>query len=320
MEAIRCSWRKQRGSYKATEYGTGSPAAYWFGASATLVGGSLYVFGGAGGAADVFDLTLTSWRRLRLEKGTLPRMKFHKAALVNSKIYLYCSRVRFSKCDLLYSFDIVTNEMTIVSSYGTSSGPVQGPSLSLWEHTDKVVLFGGYRTCTEWTYENTLLFILDISTMMWHPRHAKGEQPGKRQNHCACILNNTFYLYGGVNEGVQCYDMNILDLLHTHSTWRQVKIQGSTPNARCSATVTPIDGLLYIFGGYSGTSATNDTLIFDPTTRKWLSKNSDYIISGSAPSEREGHAAVCTLNTMIIFGGSTDDHGCVYELKIKSSS
>ena len=74
------------------------------------------------------------------------------------------------------------------------------------------------------------------------------------------------------------------------------------PYSRISSSLTQINSILCVFGGYDNKMYYNDLWTFDITVNLW-----NYVIyRGTSPSARANHAAVSTGDLLIIFGGETE--------------
>eukprot|EP00698_Gefionella_okellyi_P011549 TRINITY_DN304_c0_g1_i1.p1 TRINITY_DN304_c0_g1~~TRINITY_DN304_c0_g1_i1.p1 ORF type:complete len:493 (+),score=148.34 TRINITY_DN304_c0_g1_i1:636-2114(+) len=120
-----------------------------------------------------------------------------------------------------------------------------------------------------------------------------------------CTIAKNVYLFGG-NAGDAVF--NDLYVLDTESMrWSQVTFAADAvlPPARAGHSATMIGGKMYIFGGGLGQSVFNDLWIYDPDTQQWQCPT----VSGTAPTPRAGHSAVCVGETnLLVFGGGDISH------------
>jgi N-acetylneuraminic acid mutarotase len=86
-----------------------------------------------------------------------------------------------------------------------------------------------------------LLFSRQIGT--------RGQIPTQRANHSSALLEDTgeIFIFGGWNGKERLNDVHILDT--KSSTWSRPHIAGVLPHPRAGATLTALDGRLFLFGG-----------------------------------------------------------------------
>ncbi len=147
--------------------------------------------------------------------------------------------------------------------------------------------------------------IYNSETLLWEPIEKRKLQDfSARRNHTAIWTGKEMIIWGGRNE---------FDLLNDGSaynpakdTWRKVS---SNHNLSKRSLHTSIwTGSKMILWGGTGESnsgqisAMNDGAIYDPTNDKWISVSGE-----NAPSERSNHTAVWTGDSMIVWGGRSNN-------------
>jgi hypothetical protein len=125
--------------------------------------------------------------------------------------------------------------------------------------------------------------------------------PCPRSLHSAVIWNDSMYIFGGYNGHVRVNDFHAFSF--TTRRWSPVlpaAHSGMPPSPRDRHVSVVHGNTLYIFGGFDGTSRTNDFYGFDFSSMTWRE-----IVprTGSPPSERHSHASVVYGNSMYVFGG-----------------
>jgi Galactose oxidase, central domain/Kelch motif len=125
--------------------------------------------------------------------------------------------------------------------------------------------------------------------------------PCPRSLHSAVIWNDSLYIFGGYNGHVRVNDFHA----YSFGTRRWSPVlpaahSGMPPSPRDRHVSVVHGNTLYIFGGFDGTSRTNDFYGFDFSSMTWRE-----IVprTGRPPSERHSHASVVHGNSMYVFGG-----------------
>lgn len=125
--------------------------------------------------------------------------------------------------------------------------------------------------------------------------------PCARSLHSAAILNGSLYVFGGYNGQARVNDFHAYSFASRR--WSPVLAaanSGRPPSPR-DRHVSVVHGTsFYVFGGFDGTSRTNDFFGFDLTSMTWREVVPR---SGRPPSERHSHASVVYGNSMYVFGG-----------------
>lgn len=99
-----------------------------------------------------------------------------------------------------------------------------------------------------------------------------GVQIPKVDSHCACVIENRMYVYGGYiadqarfMRDVYCLDLDTFE-------WRRVyeSVAGALePQPRSCAAMVAYKDLLWIFGGSNGSKTLNDFWKFDVKLGQW---------------------------------------------------
>ena len=125
--------------------------------------------------------------------------------------------------------------------------------------------------------------------------------PCPRSLHSAAILNGSMYVFGGYNGQARVNDF------HSYSfaarRWSPVLAaanSGRPPSPRDRHVSVVHGSSFYVFGGFNGTSRTNDFFGFDFTSMTWKEITAR---AGRPPSQRHSHAAAIHGNSMFVFGG-----------------
>ena len=125
--------------------------------------------------------------------------------------------------------------------------------------------------------------------------------PCVRSLHSAAVLNGNLYIFGGYNGQARVNDFYAFSFASRRWTPVLAAANSGRPPSPRDRHVSVVHGTtFYVFGGFDGTSRTNDFFGFDFTTMTWRE-----VIprSGRPPSERHSHAAAVHGNSMYCFGG-----------------
>ena len=125
--------------------------------------------------------------------------------------------------------------------------------------------------------------------------------PCARSLHSTAVLNGSLYIFGGYNGQVRVNDFHAYSFATRR--WSPVLAaanSGRPPSPRDRHVSVVHGSTFYVFGGFNGTSRTNDFFGFDFTSMTWREINARI---GRPPSERHSHASVVHGNSMYVFGG-----------------
>jgi hypothetical protein len=197
----------------------------------------------------------------------------------------------------------------------TGSAPMTRESHSaIYDTTNNIMtIFGGLNV----SYLNDV-WVLSYAnglggTPAWTQLSPTGSAPTTRYGHTAVYDNthNLMTIFGGVINGIALNDVWVLSTANGVGgtpAWTQLSPTGSPPTARYDlpAVYDPVNNLMMIFGGYSGSSAYNDVWVLSHAnglggTPAWTQLSP----TGSAPTTRSQHTVIYDTvnNRMTIFGG-----------------
>jgi N-acetylneuraminic acid mutarotase len=135
-----------------------------------------------------------------------------------------------------------------------------------------------------------------------------GNQPGARDGHTACILDDNLYIFGGFEEVIDQFscDVHCLNLKTMH--WSYVQTFGETPSYRDFHSATIINNRMYIFGGrgdifgpyHSQEEIYCPKIVYlDLKTHYWHHPTT----TGKVPLGRRSHSAFVFNSMIYVFGG-----------------
>lgn len=94
----------------------------------------------------------------------------------------------------------------------------------------------------------------------------------KVDSHCACLMDENMFIYGGyvADQGVYLKDILCLNL--NTMEWKKLYVSSSNspePEARNCGSMIAHSGNLWLFGGSNGTKTLNDMWKFNLSQNKW---------------------------------------------------
>ena len=137
-------------------------------------------------------------------------------------------------------------------------------------------------------------------------------------HHVGCIINNTFYIHGGVTSHRSIIPSNKLYKLDLNGLiWNEIRVEGS-PALSHHACVTMDNRYFVLIGGWDGQKRLSRVFIFDTVESVWKYPVDDGFAEGAGLSSH----AVCLLeNRDILVVGregclrTVEKHGNAYILK-----
>jgi N-acetylneuraminic acid mutarotase len=136
-------------------------------------------------------------------------------------------------------------------------------------------------------------------------------------NHAGCIIDNVFYIHGGVTKHRSIIPSNKLYKLDFSSMiWNEVRIPGS-PALSHHACVTLNDRYMVLIGGWNGHGRTPKIFVFDTVDNQWIYPTDTGFPEGAGLSS---HAAVVLETGDILVVGregclrTIEKHGNAYLL------
>jgi N-acetylneuraminic acid mutarotase len=143
------------------------------------------------------------------------------------------------------------------------------------------------------------LWAFNKDTRQWQEIKTSGPSPGPRAHHCAAVVEDSMYVYGGKTNILRRYDSEVYALSLTTMTWKAQKAKGGAkPPDRKDASMIAYKGKLYLFGG-SGQGSNHelaDLWVYNVTTQKWKE-----LKPGSRA--RHNHNTWAARDKLYVFGG-----------------
>lgn len=148
----------------------------------------------------------------------------------------------------------------------------------------------------------------NIPFKKWEHVISKGKtSPTKREGHSAVLYNHCVYIFGGYDSYVHYYnDLWCLDLKNLK--WSEMKQIGDVPEERDGHTAVVMNGMQYIFAGFTRSTGYNNRLfMYDFDSKKWTK-----ILPKTTPRARARHTATVYEGCMIVFGGYNGNTGTYF--------
>ena len=215
--------------------------------------------------------------------------------------------------------------------------PIFREGHSVFYYKEEVYIFAGASTMTNPELEEdeveegsdcNTLYKFNTRTKEWVGVTTQGETPSPRSGFASVIVENIFYIFGGLDslEGWK-NDMYALDL--ETATWEKLKIKGAIPSPRDKAGCSLIDkNTIILFGGFGPATellppqsgeedieetATftwfNSTFTFDIRTSQWV----ELTTTGDIPTPRAAMGSCILKNgddaTHLYIVGGRDNQG-----------
>ena len=302
--------------------------------SATLVGSSVYVYGGYERHGRVYrnDFVVVERTGTDFEESKLPTVSFpapprrsgHTADLVDDQLFVLGGFMERSTLTEVWVFDLLMKTWWLPSVRGTPHEMMARHSSEYIEWMDCILCFGGGDGIR---FENSITCFY-VTTMEWKKLIPKGTPPKPRSDASTCLVNTTCYVFGGLLYARMFNDLHLLELPMNGSKpfWSSPAVLGR-PAPRYSAGMAYLWGSLLLFGGNTQRGPYNDIHIFDLRTQTWQgtrvvqagTDDSLVDVDGEVPTRRFGHSLTpMPKGTFLVYGGCIEaprGPGCVYTLE-----
>ena len=298
--------------------------------SATLLGGKVYIYGGYAPSlrithADflVVEKTKNGFKEsvLRDVQQPIPhRRNGHTANLVDDQLFVFGGWSGMAVLTDVWIFDFVLKSWILVETRGKA--PLLNMHNSEYIEWMKCILcFGGGDGRR---FENAV-HCLGVRDFVWKRVKPTGHAPGKRSSSSSCLVNTTWFIFGGWFEDELFDDIHLLDLPKDgrKPSWSS-PIVSSTPSGRVGAGLAYFHGAILLFGGGTAMEVYNDICLFDIHTQRWreqkIRSGTAMDTKGDVPNGCSGHTVtVMPSGLLLVYGGTRDTHvsGCIHTLESK---
>ncbi|GAM26406.1 hypothetical protein SAMD00019534_095810, partial [Acytostelium subglobosum LB1] len=267
--------------------------------TASLVGKSIYMFGGFDGHGNNFELAVyntekeTWWNVPKSAlKGDLPATRTnHSAATVGSKMYIFGGNCndQFGNYQVLGDLHVLdTNTLTWEKPVVTGDIPCARSGHCMTAIGNKLFMFGGgiWNEVDGWTHKFNDIFVFDTLTNVWTRPVTKGEIHTSTFA-ISFAIGRFLFIFGGGSKPRHCVT-NDTYILDTESfQWISKFTPGDDGNvrARDMGTACVAGGEVYFLGGYAGGPTDYfDKLKFNSKVLTKLAKRNSVRLSSSLSS------------------------------------
>jgi N-acetylneuraminic acid mutarotase len=284
--------------------------------STVVIDQYLFLFGGVNAVKQrfddlwCFDIGRGLWSKIETPDLSLPKPRcLHQAVSLEGAMYVFGGVGEGGK-KLGDTYRLVTPFFSPPTAPAIEDLPLQwtervGRPQLLDARTGHVTfvydsvfyVFGG--SGVEGFFTNSL-FSLNLMTLMWQQEFCVGEPPPPVSSGKAVLVDNSVFLFGGVDERKIIYSQNLYHLSIPGKRWSRVSpaSNGPSPTGRVDHTFTLLGQELVVFGGLHRKEVLNDVWTFSLADRVW-----NALRPGSRPPARFGHTAAPYNQQLIVFGG-----------------
>jgi hypothetical protein len=284
--------------------GSAPAARAWSSAVFDAQNRRMIVFAGRAGSdfGDIwaFDLAAHTWTDLTPSTGSAPAARRTPGSgydPVGHRMVTWSGQAPGTFFNDAWSFDLGTNTWTLLTPAGGPPNIRYGVAAAYDPTAGELVTFACFtnmgRFDDTWRLDPALQAWTDVTPV---------SSPLERCLHAACYdaAGGRMIMYGGQNAGARD-DIWAFDF--STDTWTDIT-PATRPDGRFFAAVVCDDAnrRVTVFGGTTNSGMTNEVWGFDLWTEEWT----QLFPSGTAPSAREGAAAVydAAADRMVFFGGN----------------
>lgn len=228
-----------------------------------------YIYGGRdineGKMSDMFRLSLDNdnwgnktWEKVEFNGVSPGDIAHHRCTLLDNILYVFGGDSQEEKItNNLFKFYVDGQKWEKEITKDKDIIPLSSHSMSLYSRS--LIIFGGYSLLGF----NNKLFIYNTETRNWtqypnsdssqiETKEAELNIPEGRIDHSQTTVENSIYIYGGLNEkNVYLNDLWKFDLSNDFK-WVKVNIQGEIPKGRKGHSAVFYAGNILFFGGKTG--------------------------------------------------------------------
>ena len=199
---------------------------------------------------NVLDLEKLQWSKLRVKPPEELKRAFHHTFLVQDSLLVFggngAENAQFPLVSC-WKLDLALESFEEFQYEGRGPLFLRNVAAEFVERTQNVVTFGGEGNngyCVDTVYA------MYLPAKRWRLPQVQGQAPGRRRSHASCISGTTLFVWGGFNRNDGFMrDLGLLEVLAEPFRWSCPRLGGPGAVPRIAATMTWVDGLLYIFGG-----------------------------------------------------------------------
>ncbi|KAL0088268.1 hypothetical protein F4703DRAFT_1771652 [Phycomyces blakesleeanus] len=237
--------------------------------------------GAAAGMLQKLDVNAWTWNFPTVAIESPLHFSSFAVAIVNNTVYIYgglsVDSNGFGQTNGVQNSLHLLDANAFQWTTGSNGPAVADHSMCYVPSCNCLVVFGGTSTGSPADATQNV-YIYDLDKKTWNIQitvgTVGGAAPGARRLHTANCLQNSMVVYGGGTTQPYDTDVWLLDLAsYPTLTWNRVNMANSSqsPSQRMghSAVLDEKTKKIYIFGGWGGTGATNDSNIYVLDTTAW---------------------------------------------------
>ncbi|KAJ6230492.1 kelch repeat domain [Anaeramoeba flamelloides] len=226
-----------------------------------------------------------------------------------SDIFVYATKLGKEKFVALEIFPI---NKTVIKNYDSLSGVSNDFDLKTHNRTlhfhcnssrEKTMWLSSFESIHK---ENEKRKRAVLPETRWIQKKTIGKIPPPINWSQGCIYNDSFYMFGGKEEGLDEDILNDKLYLLEIKKWKWSivkKNENNLPCARFGHSMSIIDDSIYLFGGTNGKMRFDDLHLYLISDNIWKNNPETY---GDPPTKRSGHSASVIENQIWIFGGRSE--------------
>ncbi|CAI4062932.1 Kel2p SKDI_07G4870 [Saccharomyces kudriavzevii IFO 1802] len=252
------------------------------------------------------------WNRIKLKDSPFPRYRHSSSPIVSSenRIFvtggLYNQSVYGDVWQITANADGTSFTPKAIQIDRNTPPPRVGHASTLCGNA--YVVFGGD---THKLNEDKLLdddiYLFNVNSYKWTIPQPIGSRPLGRYGHKISIIaynpmQTKLYLFGGQLDKTYFNDLAMFDLSsfrRRNSHWEFLEPATTVPPPLANHTMVTYGNKLWVFGGETPKTVSNETYCYDPIQNDW----SKIETTGEIPPPVQEHASVVYKHIMCVFGG-----------------
>ncbi|KAI9024968.1 hypothetical protein CLU79DRAFT_844795 [Phycomyces nitens] len=253
--------------------------------------------GAAAGMLQKLDVNAWTWNFPTVAIESPLRFSSFAVAIVNNTVYSYgglsVDSNGFGQSNGVQNSLHLLDANSFQWTTGSNGPAVADHSMCYVPSCNCLVVFGGTSTGSP-TDATQNVYIYDLDKKTWNIQitvgTVGGAAPGARRLHSANCLENSMVVYGGGTTQPYDSDVWLLDLAsYPTLTWNRINMANvsQSPSQRMghSAVLDEVTKKIFIFGGWGGTGATNDSnmYVLDTTAWSWTRMSPAILPSVTSP-------------------------------------
>lgn len=295
--------------------------------SATLVGNSIYIYGGrqqrkVSGEMHRLRYTDLTWTRILARSTSLPpRRHLHAACLVGSSIYVFGGASRVKVFGDIWKYDLIMREWKKMEWSGQALPSAYGTSAFYVDLRKEILVFGAD------TSGRVMAFLPELNRMYFP--ETTGVIPLVGPAHRACA-SGRFVFVLRTDTTTLSWSLHVLSTGVKQMHWATIAPVGQNPSLRLGCSLSYSFGRLFLFGGKDSERYFDELLVFETSRGGWFKavdakststqtnegKNkASYTITGQ-PAYCRAHRAIALPDKLLLVGGTSFGSSPVSKVRV----